>query len=159
MRELAAQVIQQQLHQIGIEVKIRIIEWSTFIHQFIDKKDFEAVILGWNTGRDPDNYGIWHSSQQKEGQYNFVSYENREVDRLLVEGRQTFDQKKRQAIYWRIHQHIANDLPYIFLYCPDTLVAIHKRFHGPELAPLGIGWNFREWYVSREEQRYPVMAP
>jgi peptide/nickel transport system substrate-binding protein len=159
MRELAAQVIQSQLTAIGIDAKIRIIEWSSFIHQFVDKKNFEALILGWQTGRDPDNYAMWHSSQQKEGQYNFVGYENPDVDRLLVQGRETFGEKARQVIYHKIHAQIAADLPYIFLYSPDALIAIHKRFIGPEVAPLGIGWNFWEWYVPAGQQRYPVSTP
>ena len=139
-------------------MNVRIIEWSSFIHQFVDKKNFQAVILAWQLGRDPDSYSIWHSSQQKEGQFNFVSYANPEVDRLLVEGRETFDEKKRREIYWKIHAQIATDLPYIFLYCPDELTALHKRFVGPEVAPLGLGWNFREWYVPKDKQKYPVMA-
>jgi peptide/nickel transport system substrate-binding protein len=154
LRELCAEVIQQQLRAVGIDVKIRILEWSTFIHQYVDKQDFEALILGWQLGRDPDNYSMWHSSQQGEGQYNFVGYSNPAVDQWLLEGRETFDLKKRQVIYWKIHAQIAHDLPYIFLYCPDDLVAIHKRFRGPEVAPLGMGWNFREWYAPLSEQRY-----
>jgi peptide/nickel transport system substrate-binding protein len=105
-------------------------------------------------GRDPDCYPMWHSSQQKEGQYNFCSYENPLVDKLLLEGRQTFDEKKRQAIYWKIHKQLAHDLPYIFLYCPDNLMAIHKRFEGVEVAPLGLGWNFQDWWVPLKKQLY-----
>jgi peptide/nickel transport system substrate-binding protein len=158
MRELSSQVIQQQLRAIGIDAKIRIIEWSSFIHQFVDKKNFDAVILGWQLTLDPDNYTMWHSSQQKEGQYNFCGYSNPDVDRLLVQGRETFDQKRRQAIYWKIHEHLAEDLPYIFLYSPDDLQAVHKRFLGVEVAPLGIGWNFWQWYVPKTQQKYPVMT-
>lgn len=157
VRELCAEVIQQQLRKAGIDVSIRVVEWSTFIHQYVDKKNFEAVVLGWQLGRDPDNYMMWHSSQQKEGQYNFCGYENPDVDRWLVEARETFDFNKRRALYRKIHAQIAGDLPYIFLYCPDELVAIHKRFRGPEVAPLGLAWNFREWWVPKKEQRYPVV--
>jgi peptide/nickel transport system substrate-binding protein len=159
LRELCAQIIQQQLRRIGVDVNIRIIEWSTFIHQFIDTKNFEAVILAWQLGRDPDCYSMWHSSQQKAGQFNFISYANPEVDRLLVDGRQTFDEAKRKAIYWKIHADIAADVPYIFLYCPDNLVALHKRFHGVELTPLGLGWNFWQWWVPAAQQKYPVLQP
>jgi peptide/nickel transport system substrate-binding protein len=154
VRELCAEVIQQQLKRVGIDVSIRVIEWSTFIHEYLDKKNFQAVVMGWQLGRDPDDYSMWHSSQQKEGQYNFCGYENPTVDKLLVEARQTFDQQARKAAYWKIHAEIAKDLPYIFLYCPDELVAIHKRFHGVEIAPLGLGWNFREWWVPASEQKY-----
>lgn len=154
VRELCAEVIQQQLSAVGIEVEIRIIEWSTFIREYLDKKNFEAVVMGWQVGRDPDNYAMWHSSQQKEGQYNFCSYSNPAVDRLLDEGRQTFDFKKRQQIYHQIHRAIAEDLPYIFLYSPDDTLAIGKRFVGPEVAPAGIAWNFIDWHVPAAQQRY-----
>ena len=155
-RAVAAELIQAHLKKVGIKVNIRILEWSTFIHQYIDKKNFDAVILGWSLSRDPDQYPLWHSSQQKEGQYNFVSYTNKEVDKLLEEGRRIFPEKQRQKIYRKIHKILAEDQPYTFLYIADALPVIHKRFIGPEVAPLGIGWNFREWYVPREKQKYLV---
>jgi peptide/nickel transport system substrate-binding protein len=76
------------------------------------------------------------------------------VDRLLVQGRSTFDHGKRQAIYRKVHQHIAHDLPYIFLYCPDELVAIHRRFQGIKVEPLGIAWNFIDWFAPQNQQKY-----
>lgn len=155
-RAVAAELIQSHLKKVGIKVNIRILEWSTFIHQYIDKKNFDAVILGWSLSRDPDQYPLWHSSQKKEGQYNFVSYENKEVDKLLEEGRRIFPEKKRQKIYRKIHKILAEDQPYTFLYVADALPVIHKRFIGPEVAPLGIGWNFREWYVPKANQKYTL---
>ncbi|HLD29586.1 MAG TPA: peptide-binding protein, partial [bacterium] len=75
MRELCAAIIQENLRNAGIEVRIRIIEWASFIHHFINPRKFEAVVLGWNTSLDPDQFPIWHSSQQGENQYNFAGYE------------------------------------------------------------------------------------
>jgi len=156
MRELTAEILQAQLKAVGIKVNIRVIEWSSFIHQFIDKRSFEAVLLGWSVSRDPDQYSIWNSSQTREGQYNFISYKNSEVDSLLDEGRRTFDQHKREAVYRRLHKIIADDLPYIFLYYPESLPCVHKRFKGVEVAPAGIGWNFYKWWVPGSEQKYTV---
>ncbi len=156
VRALCAEVIQRQLAAIGIAVDVRIIEWSTFLREYVDKKNFEAIVMGWSTGLDPDNFGIWHSSQHKPGQYNFISYSNPEVDRLLIEGRRTFDVRERTAIYRRLHAVIAADVPYVFLYCPDELQTIHKRILGPQVAPAGLGWNFREWHVPKDKQRYRV---
>jgi len=156
MRELSAQIIQNHLSHVGIRVRLKILEFSSFIHNYIDKKDFEAVILGWTLGRDPDQYTIWHSGQTGEGQYNFVSYANPEVDSLLEKGRRTYDQRTREKIYRKIHRLIAEDLPYIFLYYPEALPVVHKRFAGPEVAPAGVGWNFREWYVPKNLQRYKL---
>jgi len=154
MRELCATIIQSNLKEVGIQVKIRILEWAAFIHQYIDKKNFDAVILGWSLSRDPDQFSIWHSSQVKEGQYNFVSYSNPEVDRLLVEGRRTFDIEKRREIYHKIHSILGDEQPYTFLYVADALPVVHKRFHGIEVAPAGIGYNFIKWYVPKDQQKY-----
>ncbi|MCX8026229.1 MAG: peptide-binding protein [Thermodesulfovibrionales bacterium] len=144
-----AQIIKEQLKEIGVEVNIKVLEWQAMLHEFIDKKRFEAVILGWALSRDPDSYDIWHSSKTKEGEFNFVSYKNEEVDRLLLEGRRTFDIKKRQMIYHRIHKILADEQAYIFLYVPDALPVLHKRFKGVEKAPLGIWYDLINWYVPK----------
>ncbi|RKX60381.1 MAG: peptide-binding protein [Thermodesulfobacteriota bacterium] len=153
-RLLAAQIIQQNLAKIGIKVKIRVMEWTTLIHEFIDKRRFEAVILGWATGPDPDLYDIFHSSKIKPPGLNFVGYKNPVLDKLLEEGRYTLDQKKRKKIYYKIQEILAEDQPYTFLYIPMSLEAIHKRFKGIKPAPIGIGYNIEEWWVPKKFQRY-----
>ena len=154
VRRQVAEIVQQQLRRIGIDVKIRVIEWSTFVHEFIDKRRFEAVLLGWNLSRDPDLYDIFHSSKTKEGEYNFGGYASPEVDRLLVEGRRTFDQEARRRIYQEVHRRLAEDQPYTFLYVADALPIAASRFRNIISAPIGIGYNLIDWYVPRAEQRY-----
>ena len=148
-----AEIIQQNLKAVGIAVSIRVMEWQAFLEQ-IDKRSFEAIILGWGMGRDPDLYDIWHSSKTKKGEYNFIGYKNAEVDRLLVEGRRTFDIEKRKKIYYRIHEILAEEQPYAFLYVPDALPIVHKRFKGVEPAPLGIMYNFIHWYVPKDRAEW-----
>lgn len=153
-RELTAQIIQEQLKQIGIKVNIRILEWSTFINQYVNEKNFDALILGWSTAVDPDQYALWHSEQSNKGQYNFMSYKNEEVDKLLVKARTTFDKKQRIQSYHKIQDIMKEDIPCIFLYYPENLVAIHKRFNGVEIAAAGIGWNFNKWWVNKKDVKY-----
>jgi peptide/nickel transport system substrate-binding protein len=142
-----AQIIKEQLKRVGIQMNIKVIEWQAMLHEFIDKKRFEAVIMGWGLSRDPDLYDIWHSSKIKEGEFNFISYKNEEVDRLLIKGRQTFDTGNRKKIYHRIHQILADEQPTIFLYVPDALPVLHKRFKGVDQAPIGIWYDYIHWYV------------
>ncbi|MCK9582196.1 MAG: peptide-binding protein [Endomicrobiales bacterium] len=156
VRELSAQIIQAQLKKIGIKVNIRIVEWSSFISQFINKKDFDTVLLGWSLSRDPDQFVIWNSKMTGENQYNFVSYNNPEVDKLLNKGRETFNITQRKVIYNKIHEILADDLPYIFLYYPQAMPVIHKRFIGPEVAPAGLGWNSNFWWSPKENQKYKL---
>lgn len=156
LRMKTATIIQWRLAMIGIKVNIRALEWSTFINEFIDKRRFEAVVLGWSIGLDPDQFDIWHSSKTKEKEFNFVSYANPEVDELLEKGRRTFDIRERKKAYFRIQEILAEELPYIFLYVPDALPIVHARFHGIEPAPIGIGYNIYRWYVPKGLQRHRI---
>jgi len=155
-RQKCAEIIQRQLKEIGIEVKIRILEWSAFVTDFINKRRFDAVILGWTIPMDPDAYDVWHSSKTAPEELNFVSYNNPEVDALLEKGRSTFDQKLRKKYYDRFQEILAEDQPYTFLYVPDALVIMDKRFRGIEPAPIGLEHNFIKWYVPRGEQKYTL---
>ncbi|UCD85645.1 MAG: peptide-binding protein [Deltaproteobacteria bacterium] len=153
-RKKSAEIIQRNLKEIGIEVKIHIIEWAAFINDFIDKKNFEAVILGWSLDPDPDQYDIWHSRKTKFKEFNFISYKNPEVDDLLVKARHTMDPEERRKYYFRFQEILAEEQPYTFLYVAESLPAIHSRFKGIEPAPAGIGYNFIEWYVPKHLQKY-----
>ncbi len=128
------------------------------MNDFIKKGRFDATILGWTVSMDPDIYDVWHSSKTKPDELNFIAYKNAEVDELLEQGRSTFDQKQRKKCYDRIQEILAEDQPYLFLYVPDALPIIQKRFRGIEPAPLGIGYNFIKWYVPQPEQKL-LMKP
>ena len=153
-RLMTAQIVQQRLRQVGIDVKIRIVEWAAFLKEFVNKGNFEVVMLAWGTTPDPDMFDIWHSSKTKPSEFNFIGYKNPEVDRLLVEGRSTFDLEKRKQAYFRIQEILAEEQPYTFLYVPDALPVVSARIRGVEPAPAGIGHNQIKWYVPKNEQVY-----
>jgi peptide/nickel transport system substrate-binding protein len=156
VRRRTATIIQWKLKSIGIKVHVRILEWSAFINEFIDKRRFAAVILGWSIGLDPDQYDIWHSSKTGEKEFNFVSYNNSEVDRLLKEGRGTFDIEERKKAYYRIQEILAEEVPYVFLYVPDALPIVHGRFREIKPSPIGISYNLHKWYVPKSLQRHSL---
>jgi peptide/nickel transport system substrate-binding protein len=153
-RLLTAQIIQQRLRFVGVDAKIRVVEWATFLKEFVDKGNFEVVMLGWSTTPDPDLYDVWHSSKTRPGELNFIGFRNAEVDRLLGEGRSSFDMEKRKRAYFRIQEILADEQPYTFLYVPDALPVVSSRIRGIEPAPAGIGHNQIRWYVPKGEQRY-----
>ncbi|HSB72552.1 MAG TPA: peptide-binding protein [Candidatus Methylomirabilis sp.] len=154
VRQQTAEIIQRRLRAIGVDAKIHIVEWAAFINTFIRKKDFEAIILGWGLGLDPNQYDIWHSSKAGPDELNHISYKNPEVDALLEAGRRTFDEAKRKAIYGKFQDIMAEEQPVVFLYVPDALPVVSSRVRGIEPAPAGISYNFTKWYVPGNLQRY-----
>lgn len=143
-----ATIIQWRLKQVGIEVGIRAVEWSTFLNEFINKRRFDAIVMGWSIGLDPDQYDIWHSSKTAEHEFNFVSYSNKEIDSLFEKGRVTMDIEKRKPIYYKVQKILAEELPYIFLYVPDSLVIVNKKIQGIKPSPIGIGYNLPKWHIA-----------
>lgn len=158
LRAKTAEIIQQRLKFVGIGVKIRVVEWSSFINNFINKRDFDACILGWTIGIDPDQYSIWHSSKTGEHELNFVSYDNKEVDSIMETARKTFDQEARKKLYYRFQQILADDQPYTFLYAPEALPIVAKRIRGIEPGAAGISYNFNKWWVPKADHKRPVMT-
>ncbi len=156
LRKNAATIIQRDLSKIGVEVKIRVIEWAAFLKNFINKKKFEATLLGWSIGIDPNQMDIWHSEKTGQHQLNFVSYTNKEVDRLLELGVSTYDRTERKKYYDAFQKIIAEDQPYTFLWVAQSLPIIHSRFHGIKPAPAGIGYNFERWFVPKPLQKYHI---
>lgn len=110
----AAQIIQYQLAKIGVEVKIRVMEWQAFLNTVVHPRKFETILLGWSLALMPDAYPLWHSDSDKLGRFNLVGYHNKEVNKLIEKGSSTVDMKELSKIYKTLFKKIADDLPYLF---------------------------------------------
>ncbi|MFL2964603.1 MAG: peptide-binding protein [Methylophilaceae bacterium] len=154
-REMTAVLIQRRLQDIGIDVSIRVIEWASFVNRFIKTGEFEAVVLGWSLSLDPDQYSIWHSSQDGPGQFNFIGYNNPRVDTLLENGRKELKNEKRKQIYDEFSKIIYDEQPIIYLYAGYGLTAIHKKIKGVKkiTPPAGVFHNDYEWYIPKKFRR------
>jgi peptide/nickel transport system substrate-binding protein len=86
-RKKIAEILQSQLRELGVGAEIRILEWAALLKEHIRKRRFEAIVLGWGTGVDPDQFVIWHSSQMAPEQMNHIGYSNPEADAALEQGR------------------------------------------------------------------------
>ena len=158
-REMTAVLIQRRLQEIGIEVSIRVIEWASFVNRFIKTGDFDVVVLGWSLSLDPDQYNIWHSSQQGPGQFNFLGYSNKNVDKLLEVGRKELNILKREKIYHEFSKYLLEDSPIVYLYAGYGLSAVHKRIKGIKqpTPPAGIYHNSYDWFMPKPLRRNEIL--
>lgn len=159
-REKSVVIIQRRLKEVGIEVNVRTVEWASFISRFIKTGDFDAVLLGWGLGLDPDQYNIWHSSQQAPGQFNFIGYHNPKVDALLEQGRLELDPNKRMKIYHAFAAALYEDSPIVYLSAGYGLTAMHKRIRGivDPIPPAGVGYDSQHWYIPNALRRNQIVA-
>jgi peptide/nickel transport system substrate-binding protein len=150
-----AEIMQSSWAVLGIQVNIRVAEWGTFLKEHIERRNFDATILGWNIVLDPDPADVWHSKSCTDKKtLNFVCYQNPEADELMERALLSFDPEVRKKYYDRFQEILAEDQPYTFLYVPQELVAISSRFKNIEPAPAGLMHNVIYWYVPTKEQKY-----
>jgi peptide/nickel transport system substrate-binding protein len=153
-RRKAAEIIQAALKDIGVVVEIRVIEWASLLKEYIKKRRFEALVLGWGIGSDPDQSAVWHSSQTGPDQLNHIGYSNPVVDELLERGKASCNEAERAPYYHRLHEVLAEDQPLVFLYWGQTLPVVASRVYGIVPTTNGIIYNFEKWFVPKELQRY-----
>ncbi|MDP6933332.1 MAG: ABC transporter substrate-binding protein, partial [Myxococcota bacterium] len=123
-RAKASVIIQANLKAVGIDMQIEMIETNTFFER-TRKKDFHAALSGWSAGLFIDPTNIWHSGSEYE--FNFVSYDNPEVDALIEKGMASCDVEEAKAIFREVQAKIYADQPYTFLYWRDEIVGVHER--------------------------------
>ena len=126
-RKAVMTIAQNSWRKIGIKCNTQLFEWAVFLEDFINTGEFDAVILGWSMGIDPDLYQIWHSSQSGPQQLNFIGYQNPEADQLIVQIRQEYDLSTQQRLTHQLHRLIAEDQPYTFLYAPLGNLVLDKK--------------------------------
>ncbi|MGD8769652.1 MAG: ABC transporter substrate-binding protein [Desulfobacterales bacterium] len=127
LRKAILAIAQDAWKQIGIDVHTDLLEWSVFIQERVNKADFDALILGWQMGIDPDLYQIWHSSQTNPYQLNFVSFKDTEADDLIIKIRQEYDHNRQVRYCHSLHEIIAKEQPYTFLYVGKWTAVLDKR--------------------------------
>ncbi|MFC1866673.1 peptide-binding protein [Thermodesulfobacteriota bacterium] len=127
LRKAILTIAQDAWKKIGIDVRTDLIEWSVFIQERVDKGDFDALILGWSMGIEPDLYQIWHSSQTNPHQLNFVGFKDEEADDLIIKIRQEYDHDRQVRYSHRLHEIITEEQPYTFLYVGKWTAILDRR--------------------------------
>ncbi len=127
VRKAVVTIAQNAWRKIGIKCNTQLFEWAVFLEDFVNPGDFDAVVLGWSMGADPDLYQIWHSSQTGYGQLNFAGYRSPEADELIVAIREEYDAERQRTLTRRLHRVIAADQPYTFLYAPLATRVLDKK--------------------------------
>ncbi|MFQ5847758.1 MAG: ABC transporter substrate-binding protein [Candidatus Methylomirabilales bacterium] len=127
IRRAVMVVAQNAWRRLGIKVETLTLEWAVFINARVDKGDFDALVLGWAMGLDADLYQIFHSSQTGHFQLNFVGYSNPEADRLMIRIRREYNHTRQVAMARHLHEIIAQDQPYTFLFVRKALMLLDRK--------------------------------
>lgn len=134
-----AQAAQASLKEIGINVNLNTVSYETLL-DMRDSGQYDLLIwnvLVANTG-DPENYlrENWYSSSAN----NTAGYNNPDVDKLLDELAQTFDEDKRKDLIVDIQQDIMDDAATVFFGYETTYLFSNKKVTGVKMYPMDYYW-------------------
>lgn len=127
-----SQLLQNQLRNIGIEVKIRVFPDAEFF-QMLDNQDFTFFLsrVGATVGDASDILEPqMHSrgSHQGYGVRNYSGYKNEEVDRAIDESARLLKLDDRRESLEKIMAIMMEDLPWIPLYIDQDVYALDRKF-------------------------------
>jgi peptide/nickel transport system substrate-binding protein len=85
--------------------------------------DFQILLIAQAIPIDPDQYNLWHSTQEST---NLTRLNNPRIDKLLEDGRKTYNPDQRKKIYQDFQKYLVEEAPAVFLFYPESYTIIRK---------------------------------
>lgn len=137
--------------KVGVTVNINAVEISE-LKSIIKERSYDALLYGEALGIEPDLYPFWHSSQKYDPGLNLSEYENKDIDILLKDARETLDNNEKQTKYEKLQDIIIEDAPALFLYNPDYIYWVSAKIKGLETTkivdPAKRFSNVENWFIK-----------
>ncbi|MFV0344539.1 MAG: ABC transporter substrate-binding protein [Anaerocolumna sp.] len=128
-----AQVIVEQLKQVGITAEIKQVEWASWLNDVYSGRDYEATIIGLDAklaGRDVlERY-------KSDASNNFVNYSNVDFDSVLKDAIAAVDDEEKVNKYKQLQTILAQDAASVYIQDPALLVAVNKKLSGYTFYPV-----------------------
>ncbi len=154
-QEIASQLIQAMLRQVGISVKVDLKPAQVVWANVMPYREFDALLSGWGYGISCEALNYWHTSSipseaNSWGGTNYAGWANQENDEIIEKAARELDPEKKAELY---REHFAlwtHYLPVLPLYSaptPHFAKADIKSFNSGY--DNGLGWIIYNWYFQQ----------
>lgn len=148
---MAANLIKNYWQKLGISVEIKALS-LTDLKPIIKSRSYDALLYGQALGSEPDLYPFWYSSQKIDPGLNLSAYENKTVDQLLKDARETLDSSIKKQKYEQLQNILIKDSPALFLYNPNYVYWVSNSIKGINtdkiIDPSERFSNITNWYIK-----------
>ena len=146
-----ANLLKNYWQSVGISIDINAVS-ITDLKPVIKNRSYDALLYGEALGAEPDLYPFWHSSQKIDPGLNLSLYENKNIDKLLKEARETLDPSVKAQKYESLQDIIINDAPALFLYNPNYVYWASQKIEGIDtekiIDPARRFVNVTQWFIK-----------
>lgn len=126
----SAELIKQNLENIGIKVNVKTFEIGNLNQEIIRPRKYDALLFGQIINHESDLFAFWHSSQRRDPGLNVAMYTNAKIDKILEDAFITVGENERIKKYTQFENEIKKDMPAIFLYSPSFIYIVSKKLSG-----------------------------
>ncbi len=130
----AAQVIAEQLKAVGVDAKINLVEWATWLSDVYQGRNFEATVVGFDASFLTARALLerWISDNSK----NMINFNDAEYDRVLKEAFAATNEDEQTELYKQAEKILSDDAANVYLMDPNDLTVISKKLDGYIFYPL-----------------------
>lgn len=124
-----ANLIKQSYEKYDLNVSLEPLDFSNNFFEILKNKNYDILLIGQNYIYPADPYSFWASSQVKFPGQNLANYQNKDLDNILDEIRQTPQNKDIKPLLNQINEMLFKDMPAIFLFSSDYIAITNKKIH------------------------------
>ena len=132
-----AEVIQAQLREAGITMKIKLVDSATLISDG-NNKNFEMISYQWSGRPDPDGNTYQFYKTTPGTSLNWSGISNPQIDTLLDKSREVSSQAERKKLFSDLTRILQDELPMVFIIHPIEPKAFSPKVQGYEPIPDGM---------------------
>ena len=127
------EVVVEQLKAAGINATIKAVEWSTWLEEVYNGRQYAATISGITCDMTP---GYLLNRFQTDSSKNFINFANTEYDETYAKAQASLDLTEKAAYYARLQEILCEEAGSAFLQVPANMTAISKRLTGYKFYPV-----------------------
>lgn len=128
-----AEVLESQLKEVGINLSIEPIEFSTWLSKVYTDRDFQSTIVGFIGYLDPNQILGRYTSDNKR---DYINYKNPKFDEAIKKASSSASKEEQISYYKEAQKLLAEDAASAFLVDPDTITAMRNGVEGLKLYPI-----------------------
>ena len=129
-----AQVLVEQLKEIGVTAKIELVEWGTWVSDVYAGRQFQSTVVGV----DASNMTARALLERFTSDYakNFINYNNADYDALFQQALTTYDDAEQTAIYKAMEKNLTENAANVYIQDLADLVAVRQGLEGVTFYPI-----------------------
>lgn len=129
-----AQVLVEQLKQIGVNAKIELVEWDSWLNDTYANRNYQATVVGVDAAYLSARALLERFTSDYSR--NFINYSNPKYDELYEQVKKSTSDEEQVKLYKEMETLLTEDAANVYIQDMNNQVALNRAYSGYEFYPL-----------------------